>query len=93
MHSILVFIGDPAYREQVCADIVHGIRCPVYTASDFPAALSLLQAEKPTILMLTSDFANVHGKPIADVVAEFAPGTKILFVAPPARAAAAGESS
>lgn len=87
MHSILVLIGDPVYREKVCAEIVRGVQCPIYAASDFPAALSLLQAEKPTILMLTSEFASVLGTPVGEIVADFAPETAILFLTAPSLAA------
>lgn len=87
-YSILVLIGDAAFRDRVCSKIVSGVRCQVYTASETSAALALIRAEKPTLMLLTPEFANVHGTEIAEVVRELSPETGVAVIAPPTAAAA-----
>lgn len=86
--SILVLIGDAGFRDRVCGEIVSGVRCQVLTASETSAALALIRAEKPTLMLLTPEFADVHGKGIAEVVRELSPGTGVAVIAAPSAAAA-----
>lgn len=80
-------MGDSSARERVCGEIASGIRCTIYTASDVTAALTLVRAEKPTLLLLSPEFARIHDKAIVEVVAELSPETVVSFVAPPPQGA------
>jgi hypothetical protein len=87
VHSILALIRDSSVRERVCGEIARAIRCPIYAASDVQGALGLLQKEQPTILIVTSEFAHILGKPVVEVVKKFSPETVVLFLPPTTLAA------
>ena len=87
--SILLLIADTDLRSRLCAQIARGLRCAIYVASELEGGFRLLASERPSVLLTSAEFAEVHGTPITEAVESVSPGTRVLFIRPADREAAA----